>query len=116
MIGFGDVTAALEGATVTGVRVKLKNMHTFANNGGTAYVGLHGRASNEETWGFSVQSATNQAYAKGSSHEIKIPSAYWGGFITGSYRGITLYTNVASNARYGYWDGSNAELIIDYRK
>ena len=112
-----EQVAAVQGATVLGVRVRINGVHWWANAGGVASVGVYGPIP------ASLPSSQIGAWGLKSVH---IPRGGWGtvqfdanvnaGFQSLQTRSISLFTTNNNPSAYGYLDPSNAVLEILRRR
>lgn len=114
MAFFNDMTADLSGATINDMQVYLYFDHWYNNSGGTAKIGLHGHTGAvPSTFNWVGWIMDSEAWPKPGGRWVKIPSAYWAGFISGTYRGITLGKNTTGNIHYGIAQGS-PQIYVQY--
>lgn len=117
MAFFNDMTGILSGATINDMQCYFYFDHWYFNSGGTARIGVHG-------WTGAPPSAFGYAgggwimdsggWPKPGGRWLTIPSAYWAGFKSGAYRGLTLGVNSASYGYYGI--ASAARIYVQYTK
>lgn len=103
---FPNMTADLTGATITGMSVTIHNHHTYYNDGATVEIGLHGNTSLPATFNVGVWPVITASIAKGATRTFAIPSTYWAGFQSGTYRGINLHAPSDSLSYYSRYDGA----------
>jgi len=103
---FPSMTSDLSGATITGMSITFHNHHTYYNSGATFNIGLHGNTSLPGTYNSGTGSIIAGDIAKGATKTVAIPSAYWSGFISGSYRGFNMSAPSSSLDYYSKYDGS----------
>lgn len=111
-----SIMDAVAGATITSMRVTITFPHWYYNAGGTAELMLHGETSLPGSLPSMTQAAWKAKVARGGTVTISIPSSYWNGFKTGTYRGIGLGAGNTGLAYYGYAKGSSVKLEIKYTK
>jgi hypothetical protein len=99
------------GATITGMRLYLKNRHTY-DGSLKAYVGAHNTAELGSTLPSPVTSCAivSRTYSSGEGAWITLPSSWYSVFAAGNAKGVllgltgfTTYESTKSN--YGYFDG-----------
>lgn len=99
------------GATITGMRLYLKNRHTY-DGSLTAYIGAHNTAELGTSLPAAVTSCslTSRTYSSGEGAWITLPSSWYSVFAAGNAKGVllgltgfTTWYNGLSN--YGYFDG-----------
>lgn len=101
-IGFNAL--GLSGKTPTGMWIRLKNRHIGGSGSSSIQFGAHGytsagsRGTRSGAWNGSTNSGQDKWHP--------IPSGLWGGFMSGSYRGITLGDDTGGTmSNYGIFDG-----------
>lgn len=113
---FQSMTGDLAGATITGMRVYLYFEFWYYNAGGTAYLGLHGHSTPPATFSHSVSGFTaSSGWPRPGGRWINIPSAYWAGFKSGAYKGISLQAPGGDYQYYGF-ASENAIISASYTK
>jgi hypothetical protein len=114
---FPDMTADLSGATINDMQVYLYFDHWYNNAGGTARIGLHGyTGATPASWASLVYRGwilDSSGWPKPGGRWLSIPQAYWAGFLSGFYRGITLGVNTSGNEHYGIAQGS-PQIYVQY--
>lgn len=123
MVTFGNgslgqsITTALSGATITSIKAYFYFDFWYYNSGGTAKIGVHGSASLTSSLpGSYAHAVTSDAWPKPGGRWVSIPSSFWAGFKSGTYRGLTLGDTSPSTIEYGYANGSKTRLEIKYTK
>lgn len=117
MFGFPtNLQTDLSGATITSMEVYLYFEHWQGGAGGTAAIGVHGNVSAPATsTGITGPILESGSWPRGSGRWVYIPSQYWAGFASGSYRGIALYKNDNNSQYYGY-AANDCRLRVRYTK
>lgn len=98
---FPDMTADLSGATINNIEVYFKFNHWYENDGGTAYIGVHGNTSIPATLAPPTSQITSSGWPKPGSRWLQLPSGVWNNFKTGASRGLTLNGDGTLDS-YGY--------------
>lgn len=111
-----SISSALSGATITSIRVTITFPHWYYGSGGTAELMLHGESSLPETLPSMTQATWKTKVPRGGTVTFAIPSTYWNGFKSGTYRGIGLGAGNSGFTYYGYAKGSSVKLEIKYTK
>lgn len=113
---FGSMTGDLSGATITSIRVYFYFDHWYNNSGGTAGLMLHGQASLPSTKPSLTNFADSSGWPKPGGRWVNVPSSYWAGFKSGTYRGVGLGDGTSGTVRYGYANASKTRIEIKYTK
>ncbi len=106
----------LSGATVLDIWVYLYADHWYYFAGGTARIGVHGNSTKPTTFpGINQDYAVN--FARDEGKWVRLPTAWYDSFKSGSYRGITLHAaNSTAGQYYGYMTASATKWKWRYRK
>ena len=110
---FPNMTGDLSTAEINRMRVLLHFEHWHYDAGGTARIGLHGHTTLPTTFTSSGVFTTSASWPKPASRWIEIPSAHFGSFKSGTYRGITLEGD-GSLTTYGY--AARPTIEVTYTK
>ena len=110
---FPDMTADLSGATIDNIEVAMNFAHWFNNNGGTAYIGVHGNTSIPSTLAPPTSVVSSPNWPKPGARVVQLPSTVWNNFKTGASRGITLNGDGTLNT-YGY--ANNVSIKVTFSK
>lgn len=114
---FPSMTSDLSGASISSIRAYFYFEHWYYNSGGDAKIGVHGATSLPSTFPGSYQHAiTSTGWPKPGGRWVNIPVAFWDGFKSGAYRGLTLGDTSPSTVEYGYARGSATKIEIKYSK
>ncbi|WGH21368.1 minor tail protein [Arthrobacter phage Emotion] len=113
---FPSMTGDLSGATITSIKAYFYFEHWYYNSGGTAKIGVHGASSIPSTRPSITTVATSSSWPKPGGRWVSIPSSYWAGFKSGTYRGVALGDTSPSLTEYGYARGSSTKIEIKYTK
>lgn len=112
---FNSMTGELSGATIHDMQVYVYFDHWYYNSGGTARIGLHGYVGAvPSTFPGTTWILDSGGWPKPGGRWLTIPSAYWDGFKSGTYRGITLGVNANTLTNYGI--ASDAKIYVRYTK
>jgi hypothetical protein len=103
---FPSMTSDLSGATITGMSITFHNHHSYYNSGASYNIGLHGNTTLPSSYNSGTGSIISGSIAKGATKTVAIPSAYWAGFISGSYRGFNMSAPSSSLSYYSKYDGN----------
>ena len=112
MAGLPDMTATLEGATITNAALYVLNKHWYAMTG-VASIGFHGAISQPEAFSTRGRWYEESGWARGEARWIQVPPNLWDGIKSGTYRGVTF--EAQGQASYGYFDPAVA-LAVTYVK
>lgn len=113
---FPSMTGDLSGATITGIRAYFYFEHWYYNSGGTAKIGVHGSATVPSSKPTITTVATSSGWPKPGGRWVNIPSTYWAGFKSGTYKGVALGDGSPGLIEYGYARGSATKIEIKYKK
>lgn len=114
MVGWGDLTAMLSGATIESVQIYLYAYHWDANSGGTALIGTHGQLSLPGSFSGTTNRLPVSGWPKLGGRWVNLTD--WAAeFKSGAIRGITLGppgdTNLLYYGRFaGAADAAHPEL------
>jgi hypothetical protein len=115
-VGFPAMASTLSGSRINWIEVYVYFAHWFYNAGGTAVIGVHRNASAPNTYSNQVDDVVRKALPKPGGAWVRLPSSVHAGFLSGSYRGITLRApgDSTSAAYYGY--ATVAKIRVNYTK
>jgi hypothetical protein len=115
-IGFPSLAADLSGATINWIEVYVYFAHWWNNAGGTAVIGVHRNGSAPSTYSNQTDDVVRKAIKKPGGAWVRLPSSTFAGWLSGSWRGITLRApgDSTSTAYYGY--ATIAKLRVNYTK
>lgn len=110
---FPSMTADLSGATINYIRVYFNFEHWYYNSGGTARIGLHGHTGIPGSFSHAGVVVNSGGWPKPGARWVDIPAAYWDGFKSGAYRGVSLEGD-GTYGTYGY--AGRPTIEISYTK
>jgi len=114
---FPSVTGILSGATVNKIEVYAYANHWYYNSGGTALIKLHGYTSVPASSPAYTTAGISSNWPKPGGRWVTIPSTFYAGFKSGTYRGILMGPSGGTNLLYyGRFNGSGAKLRVTYTK
>jgi hypothetical protein len=115
-IGFPSLAADLSGATINWIEVYVYFAHWWNNAGGTAVIGVHRNGSAPSTYSNQTDDVVRKAIKKPGGAWVRLPSSTFAGWLSGSWRGITLRApgDSTSTTYYGY--ATIAKLRVNYTK
>ena len=113
---FPSMTGDLSGATITSIKVYFYFDHWYYNSGGTARIHLHGATSLPSTKPAMTYAVSSSGWPKPGGRWVSIPSSFWAGFKSGTYRGIGLGDTTPTLTEYGYAAGYKTRIQIKYTK
>jgi hypothetical protein len=114
---FPSMTADLAGSTVKRVQVYAYANHWYYNNGGTARIHLHGYSSAPASSPSMTYATQSTGWPKPGGRWVDIPSSFWAGFISGTYKGFGMGPAPSNSLTYyGRFNRGGALIRITYVK
>lgn len=115
-VGFPDMTGTLSGSVISKVEVYVYASHWYSSAGGTLQIGTHDHASKPSVWSRGTTGVKNQKLAKPEGRWITLPTSTHAGVLSGSIKGIQVYTSSTGSSYYGYLTGSKTKIRVTYLK
>lgn len=115
-VGFPDMTGTLSGSVISKVEIYVYAAHWYSSAGGTLQIGTHDHASKPSVWSRGTTGVKNQKLAKPEGRWITLPTSTHAGVLSGSIKGIQVYTSSTGTSYYGYLTGSKTKIRVTYLK
>jgi predicted nucleic acid-binding Zn-ribbon protein len=113
---FPDMTGDLSGATITNIQMYVYYEGDYPS--GSAPVGIHNHALTTTGGLPSRTHIADHTFQMGQGKWITIPNAYWAGFKSGTYRGITVGSTASGTIMnfHSHYSGNKPKIRVTYRK
>lgn len=109
LVGFdyASIQSALAGSQVTGVEVYIDVRHTYWNNGGTLWLGMHSNTAKPGSWGGTIgrDFVSSLAVPNSGARWYSVSTEFGSRLRDGSARGITFQAPNDDRTYYGYAAG-----------
>lgn len=115
---FPSMTTDLSGATVNKIEVYAYANHWYYNSGGTALIKVHGYTSAPASSPSQTTAKTVSGWPKPGGKWVTLPTSFYAGFKSGTYRGFGMGPSGGTNLLYygRFNGGTGAKIRVTYTK